>query len=125
MQKIEVHTSDLSSVKRTIKRRMLCRMLWRRFLQFLKRILHRGDEKKRREIEMRIRQQELQDQVRRSKKWREDIALSNFERRYSPRYRRTGELRVTPISNPGFSFDPAQMPTLQETEAVRIEELQS
>lgn len=121
MQKIEVHTSDLSSVQKVIRRRML----WRRFLQFLRRILHFGDENKRRKMEVQIRQQKMQDQIRRSKKWREDIALCDLERRYSPRYRRTGELRVTPISNPGISFDPAQMPTLQETEAIRIEELQS
>jgi hypothetical protein len=124
MQKMDIETADVQAVKRIIERRKH----WRRFRQWLKRLFVRKKRslrwrKWRSEAEM---QQLIAAQIEQSMLWRENLMRVEA---LSPRYRATGKLKLMAAENPctphpELSFDISQMPTLQETDAIKIEELQ-
>jgi hypothetical protein len=121
MQKMDIDTVDMPAVMRIIERRKW----WRRFWQRVKRFFVRKKRTMRYhrwQSSESMHQAIAYEQIRRSQLWRQDLML--IEQQYSIRHKATGELRVSSLSNPGISIDLTEMPTLRETEAIKIKDLQ-
>lgn len=124
MQKMDIETEDMLAVKKVIKRRKH----WRRFRQWLKGLFVRKKRSLRwhkwtSEAEM---QERISAQIEQSRLWRENLMRVES---LSPRYRATGKLKLMAAEephtpHPELSFDITRMPTLQETDAIKIEYLQ-